>query len=75
MPQYVPKYVKPSELDASRARMRRRLVGIAFAIPLAFVVMAFGYSDQAPDFLRNAIITIDRALGYPIMGLLSKILG
>ena len=35
----------------------------------------FAYSDAAPQGLRSAIITLDRSLGYPIIGLLSKVLG
>jgi hypothetical protein len=36
---------------------------------------AFGYSDQAPAGLRNAIIAFDRALGFPIIGLLGMVFG
>jgi hypothetical protein len=45
------------------------------AIPLLFAVLAFGYSDQAPAFLRSAIISLDRSIGYPIAGLLAMIFG
>ena len=72
---YVPKYVRPDEAVQSRAQMKRRLIWIAVAIPVVFVFLAFGYSDQAPAFLRSGIVAIDRALGYPIIGLLSKIFG
>lgn len=75
MPPYVPKYVRPEEIAQSRARMKRRLILIALALPAALMLLALGYSDQAPDFLRNAIIAVDRALGYPIIWLLSTILG
>ena len=75
MPPYVPKYVRPEDAAQSRAQMIRRLIWIAAAIPIAFFFFAFGYSDQAPAFLRNAIATLDRALGYPIIGTLSLILG
>ena len=75
MPPYVPKYVRPEDIARSRARLKRRLIWIAVAAPLAFMFLAFGYSDQAPTFLRNSVITVDRALGYPIIGLLSLILG
>ena len=75
MPPYVPKYVRPEDAAQSRAQMIRRLIWVAAAIPLAFFFFAFGYSDQAPTFLRNAIIAVDRSLGFPIIGLLSMILG
>ena len=49
--------------------------GRAIGIPIIFMVLAFGYSDQAPAFFRNSIVSVYRALGYPIIGLLSKIFG
>jgi hypothetical protein len=55
--------------------MIRRLIWVAVAIPLLFAFFAYGYSDQAPAFLRNAIIAVDRSLGYPIIWLLGTILG
>jgi hypothetical protein len=70
---YVPKYVSPKEAAQNRARLRARLYWIALIIPLVFVVLAFGYSDQAPAFLRSMTITLDRALGYPIAALISAI--
>jgi hypothetical protein len=75
MPRYVPKYVRPEDAAQSRTQMIRRLIWAAIAIPLLFVFVAFGYSDQAPATLRNAIIAVDRSLGYPIIWLLSTILG
>jgi hypothetical protein len=75
MAPYVPKYVRPEDAANSRAQMIRRLIWIAVAIPLIFAFLAFGYSDQAPAGLRNAIISFDRALGFPIVGLLSMVLG
>ena len=75
MPPYAPKYVRPGELEQGRARLIRRLIVLVLSVPLVFVFLAFGYSDQAPAFLRSAIVTIDRALGYPIIGLLSLIVG
>ena len=75
MPPYVPKYVRPGEAAQSRAALIRRLIWVAAAIPLAFFFFAFGYSDQAPAGLRSAIIAVDRTLGFPIIGLLSMVLG
>ena len=75
MPPYVPKYVRPEDAAQSRAQMVRRLIWVAAAIPLLFFFFAFGYSDQAPAFLRGAIVAVDRSLGYPIIGLLSMIFG
>ena len=75
MPPYVRKYVRPEDAAQSRAQMIRRLIWVAAAIPIAFAFLAYGYSDQAPAGLRSAIITFDRSLGYPIIGLLSMIFG
>lgn len=75
MPPYAPKYVRPEDAAQSRAQMIRRLIWVAVAIPLLFVFFAFAYSDQAPAGLRNAIIAMDRAFGYPIAGLLGWVLG
>ncbi len=75
MPLYAPKYVKPGQREAERARLRTWLIWIAIAIPVAFFFFAYGYSDQAPAALRNAIIAVDRSMGYPIVWLLSRVLG
>lgn len=75
MAPYVPKYVRPQDAAASRQQMIRRLIWVAVAIPLLFVFFAYSYSDHAPAGLRNAIISFDRSLGYPIIGLLSSVLG
>ena len=75
MPPYAPKYVSPEQRAQDRKQLIRRLIWVAVSIPIIFIVLAFGYSDQAPAFLRSAIIALDRSLGYPIIGLLSLILG
>jgi len=75
MPLYAPKYVRPEDAKQNLAQMKRRLIWIAIAIPVVFMFLAFGYSDRAPAFLRSSIITVDRTLGYPIIGLLSMFLG
>jgi hypothetical protein len=75
MPPYAPKYVRPEDAAQSRAQMIKRLIWAAAAIPLLFLFFAFAYSDQAPTGLRNGVIALDRALGFPIIGLLGMILG
>jgi hypothetical protein len=36
-------------------------------------LLLFGYSDQAPSFLRSVTITLDRLFGYPLLALLSAL--
>jgi hypothetical protein len=73
MAPYIPKYVSPEQAARDRAQLRARLYWLALGIPVAFAVLAFGYSDQAPTFLRTMTITLDRSLGYPILNLISTI--
>ena len=73
MAPYVPKYVSPARVADDRAQMRARLFWIMVAIPCVFALLAFGYSDQAPAFLRTVTIELDRALGNPILWLISAI--
>jgi hypothetical protein len=70
MPLHVPKYVSPKQAAEDRARRRAALYGIVLVIPLIFMLLIFGYSDQAPAALRSATITLDQTLGYPIARLL-----
>jgi hypothetical protein len=71
MPPYVPKYVPPKQAAEDRARRRAAFYWIALAIPLAFIFLMFGYSDQAPAGLRDTLVALDRSLGFPIAWLLS----
>jgi hypothetical protein len=66
MPPHVPKYVSPKQADEDRARRRAALYWIVLAIPLIFMLLLFGYSDQAPAALRSITITLDQTFGYPI---------
>ena len=75
MPPYVPNYVPPGEAARAKARRRAIIYWIAVAIPLLFLLMAFGYSDQAPEFLRRLTITIDGAFGLPVLKLIGWIAG
>ena len=72
-PKYVPQYRSPEQAAQDRARRRSALFWIAVAVPVAFALMAFGYSDQAPAFLRSITIGLDRQLGYPILWLIGWI--
>jgi hypothetical protein len=70
MPPYVPKYVSPKEAAAAKARRRSLVFWIAVAIPLVVLLLLFGYSDQAPEFLRRLTITVDGAMGLPVLKLI-----
>jgi hypothetical protein len=65
-----PKYVSPKQAAEDRARRRAAIFWIALLLPLLFMLLVFGYSDQAPDALRNATIAFDRSIGQPIARLL-----
>ena len=73
MPPYVPKYVPPKQAAEDRARRRSLLFWTAVAIPMVFALLVFSYSDQAPAGLRDAIIALDRSIGFPIAWLISTI--
>ena len=45
------------------------------AIPVLLGLMMFGYSDQAPEFLRRLTITIDGMFGLPVLKLIGAIAG
>jgi len=75
MARYVPKYISPKQAAEDRARLKTRLFWIAVSLPVAFALLAFGYSDQAPAAMRSTIIGLDRLLGFPFAALLSTITG
>ena len=75
MQYHVPKYVSPKEAAERKARLIQRLLWTAIALPLIFFFFIYGYSDQAPAALRNAIIAFDRAIGFPIAWLIGTIMG
>ena len=71
MQPYVPKYTSPKQAAENRARLKARLYWTAVVIPVVFALLAFGYSDQAPAFLREITIGLDRLFGYPILALIA----
>lgn len=73
MPPYAPKYVNPKQAAEDKARVRAWIFGIVIAFPLLFLFLMYGYSDQAPAALRDAITGLDRQLGYPILWLISTL--
>jgi hypothetical protein len=69
----VPRYVSPEKAAEAKARLRSRLFWIAVTLPVAFVLLVFGYSDQAPAFLRTVTVNLDGLFGYPILHLIGVI--
>ena len=70
MDPYIPPYESPKQKAQRRAERNMRLLWVAAAIPIAFMIMAFGYSDQAPAFLRDGVRAFDAAMGHPVLTVL-----
>jgi len=73
MAPYVPPYVSPKQRAENRARWIRFASWVAIAIPAAIVLMMFGYSDQAPGWLREFTVSLDAAFGFPVLWLIKMI--
>ena len=68
-----PRYVSPKERAENRARWLRFAYWLAVVIPTAIALMMFGYSDQAPRWLREFTVSLDRAFGFPMLWLIKAI--
>ena len=68
-----PRYVSPKERAETRARWRRFAYWLAVVIPASIVLMMFGYSDQAPRWLREFTVSLDGAFGFPVLWLIKAI--
>jgi hypothetical protein len=71
MAPYIPPYETPEQKARRRAERNTRLLWVAISIPVVIVILAYGYSDQAPAFLRDGVRAMDRSMGYPILYVLS----
>ena len=60
----------PKQVADSQRRIIMALIWIIAIPPLLFVIMAYGYSDAAPAFLRKATIEFDALLGSPVWSIL-----
>ena len=69
-----PRYVSPKERAENRARWLRFAYWNAVAIPAFVALMIFGYSDQAPRWLREFTISLDTMLGFPFLWLVKTLL-
>jgi len=71
MRQYpTPGYRSPKQAAEHRAYMIRTILWLAAIPPLLFVVMAFGYSDQAPSVLREFTAQLDAMFGHPVWSII-----
>ena len=60
----------PKQIAETQRRMIKATLWL-IAIPLlVFVLMAFGYSDAAPAFLRTLTIQLDALFGSPVWSIL-----
>jgi hypothetical protein len=73
-PTLAPRLVTPKEKAAARAERLRFLYWAAVALPILVTLMLYGYSDQAPRWLRAGTETIDATFGYPVLRLIAWIM-
>jgi hypothetical protein len=70
-----PRFVTPKEKAAARAERLRFLYWAAVSLPLIVTPMLYGYSDQAPHWLRAATENVDAMFGYPVLRLIALMAG
>jgi len=73
MAPYVPPYVSPKQRAENRARLIRFAIWTAVAIPAVIALMMLGYSDQAPGWLREFVISLDAIFGFPVLWLIKAV--
>ena len=74
MSQYPPpNYRNPKQAAEHRAYMIRVILWLAAIPPLLFMLMVYGYSDQAPAFLRDFTAQLDGAFGQPVWSLIAPV--
>jgi hypothetical protein len=67
-------YIPPKTPQQAKEHRANIISGILWLLaipPVAFAIMVFGYSDQAPLFLRNVVVQIDTLLGLPVLSLIA----
>ena len=73
MAPYIPPYVSPKQRAENRARWIRFGYWVAVAIPATLALMMFGYSDQAPAWLRAFTVNLDALFGFPVLWLIKLV--
>jgi hypothetical protein len=66
-----PNYRNPKQAAEHRAYMTRTILWLAAIPPLVFLLMVFGYSDQAPAALRDLTAQLDAAFGRPVWSIIA----
>ncbi|MEP7030105.1 MAG: hypothetical protein ABI830_04150 [Pseudolabrys sp.] len=66
-------YISPKQRAETRARHLSWLYWTAVAIPVAGMLVMFGYSSQAPLWLSSFTIKLDAAFGFPVLWLIKMI--
>ena len=72
-----PRTLSPHPMSRRNRRRRRGRSGCRFlywtavALPLAVTAMLYGYTDQAPRWLRAATESVDAVFGYPVLRLIA----
>jgi hypothetical protein len=67
-------YVPPPDPQQVAATQRRVMLALLWLLalpPLLIALMVFGYSDQAPAFLRELTISLDGLIGSPVWSFLN----
>jgi hypothetical protein len=60
----------PRQVKEHRANVISGILWLLVIPPILFALMAFGYSDQAPTFLRNFVVELDTLFGQPVWSLI-----
>jgi hypothetical protein len=60
----------PQQAKEHRANVISGILWLLVIPPILFAVMAFGYSDQAPAFLRSVTVELDTLFGQPVWWLI-----
>ena len=64
----MPRYVSPKERAENRARWIRFAYWVAVAVPATIALIMFGYSDQAPGWLREVTPPSTRCSAFRCCG-------
>lgn len=60
----------PQQAKAHRANIISGILWLLAIPPVVFAIMVFGYSDQAPAFLRDITVQLDTMFGQPVWSLI-----